>query len=292
MQLHVDKAHASFEAVASKLGMSVAAAASSALRLGVANIVRALQLVSTEKGRDPRDYALVPFGGAGPLLAAEIAEEMGIATVVVPPNPGVLSAYGLIASDFSKIYAATRRFVVDDAAADQVRAAFAAMEAEGRKDFAGFGLSGALDITFTADMRFVGQAFEVPVPLDLARLAKLDRQQLVDAFVEAHHRIFLHGAAPTQKIEVVGFRLEISRSIDTLPAFREKRLAPKERRRAQMTGPDGPFPIDVHSCPDLPVDRDVNGPALLEGYSSATYLPAGWRARRDANDNLVLTRAK
>ena len=92
--MKIDRAAAerAFEPVAQALGLSVAEAATAALRLSVANIVRAIQLVSTEKGNDPRDYALVPYGGAGPLLAAEIAEEMQLDRVVVPPNPGVLSA--------------------------------------------------------------------------------------------------------------------------------------------------------------------------------------------------------
>ena len=75
-------------------------AATAAIRLAVANIVRAIQLVSTERGRDPRDYVLLPFGGAGPLLAAEIAEELGVREILVPPNPGVVSALGLISADY------------------------------------------------------------------------------------------------------------------------------------------------------------------------------------------------
>ena len=84
----------------------------SALQLADANIVRAIQLVSTERGRDPRDYALVPFGGAGPLHAARIAEELGISTIVVPPNAGVISAYGLVAS---RLHQVRRRHAQDEA---------------------------------------------------------------------------------------------------------------------------------------------------------------------------------
>ena len=96
MRLDADRAHAAFEDVARQLGTRRRGAAAAAIRLAVANIVRAIQLVSTERGRDPRDYALLPFGGAGPLLAAEIAEELGVREILVPPNPGVISALGLI----------------------------------------------------------------------------------------------------------------------------------------------------------------------------------------------------
>ncbi|WP_269102242.1 hydantoinase/oxoprolinase family protein [Mangrovicoccus ximenensis] len=135
MALDRAAAERAFAPIAQALGLSVPEAATAALRLSVANIVRAIQIVSTEKGNDPRDYALVPYGGAGPLLAAEIAEEMQLASVIVPPNPGVLSAYGLIASDFSKITAITRRFTVDADAPEAVRAAHAEMEAAARADF-------------------------------------------------------------------------------------------------------------------------------------------------------------
>jgi N-methylhydantoinase A/oxoprolinase/acetone carboxylase beta subunit len=82
---------------------------SAAIRLAVANIVRAVEAVSTERGRDPRDYALLPFGGAGPLLAAEVAEELGVTEMIVPPNPGVISAFGLLAADDVRIAGITRR---------------------------------------------------------------------------------------------------------------------------------------------------------------------------------------
>ena len=100
MSIDVEASHSAFAPIADHLGMTVEAAADSAVELANANIVRAVQLISTERGKDPRDYVLVPFGGAGPLHAAKVAEDLGIDTVVVPPNAGVISAYGLLASDF------------------------------------------------------------------------------------------------------------------------------------------------------------------------------------------------
>ena len=134
--------------------------------------MRAIQLVSTERGRDPRDYALVPFGGAGPLHAARIAEELGIATIVVPPNAGVISAYGLVASDYTKFDAVTRKMKLDEAAAARGRPACSPRCGRGwRAQFADMKLPGELVYTHTLDMRFVGQAFEVGVeiPADAAR---------------------------------------------------------------------------------------------------------------------------
>ncbi|MEB8387214.1 hydantoinase/oxoprolinase family protein [Rhodobacteraceae bacterium KMM 6894] len=282
-----------FKPIAEKIGLSVPEAASAALRLGAANIVRAIQHISTEQGKDPRDYALVPYGGAGPLLAVEIADELGVDRVIVPPNPGVLSAYGLIASDFARIYAATHRFVVDGDAADRARAIKVDMEAEARADFDTFNLGGEVQIDFVADMRFVGQAFEVPVELDEQTLKTLDAATLEDLFQQAHHRIFLHGGTAGQKVEVVGFRLTATRPIGSLPAFREKASDMKRPKSTTFdTGEGGQREAALYSSSELPVGQAVEGLALIEGYSSTIYLPDGWSATRDADDNLTLERSR
>jgi len=293
MSIDRDKAIEVFKPIADKLEMSVAAAASATLRLGAANIVRAIQHISTEQGKDPRDYALVPYGGAGPLLAAEIADELGVSRVIVPPNPGVLSAYGLIASDFAQIYAATHRFVVDDRAADRARAVKAQMEKEARADFETFKLGGDVQIGFVADMRFVGQAFEVPVELDEDTLKSLDAATLENLFQEAHHRIFLHGGTAGQKVEVVSFRLTAKRPIGSLPAFKEKPSDVERPDQTQFdTGEGGLRDVALYSSSELPVGEAVPGLALIEGYSSTIYLPDGWTATRDENDNLALERSR
>src|SRR6185369_13735923 len=114
----------SLQTIARRLGLTLEGAADSAVALANANIVRAVQLISTERGHDPRDYVLVPYGGAGPLHAAKVAEELGIATIVVPPAAGIISAYGLIASDFVLFESLTRRTVADEGAADLLREVF------------------------------------------------------------------------------------------------------------------------------------------------------------------------
>lgn len=291
MEILREKSEAAFAPLAKQLGMTVPQAANAALRLAAANIVRAIQLVSTEKGHDPRDYSLVPFGGAGPLMAVEIAEELGLDMVMVPPNAGVLSAYGLIASDFSKIYTITRRSRIDDAAPATVRDTFSEMTSDALSDFRDYGLAGDLQFKFVADMRFVGQAFEIAVDIDESRLADLTRQQLIDDFIAAHHRVYLHGASAKQAIEIVGFRLEATRPIDSLPLMAERALADRPARQtARMQGNDGSYEVAVLSAPALARGAPQQGPALIEGYSTTTLVPEGWTATRDDNDNLIVRR--
>ena len=114
--------------IAQRFGLALEAAADSAIALANANIVRAIQLISTERGHDPRDYVLVPYGGAGPLHAARVAEELGIVTIVVPPAAGIISAYGLIASDFVLFESMTRKVLAGDSAAEVLREVFRQMQ--------------------------------------------------------------------------------------------------------------------------------------------------------------------
>jgi len=265
MRLDVARAHAAFAPIAARLGTDIPGAAAAAIRLTVANIVRAMQLVSTERGRDPRDYALLPFGGAGPLLAAEIAEELGVPEILVPPNPGVISALGLLSADFMKVAGVTRRTPLDETAPGILRETFARFQADATAEFHGLGLDGALDFSLTADMRFVGQAFEIPVDIEPVALRHLTAADLAERFTAAHRRVYFHGGEPGRRVEIVGLRCGVRRRLEALPEFRE---------RATTAG--------------LASGETVSGPALIEGYSSSLWVPPGWTARRDAQGNILM----
>jgi N-methylhydantoinase A len=292
MRIDREAAHAVFRPLAEKFDRSVEDLAASAIRLANANIVRAIQLVSTERGRDPRDYALVPFGGAGPLVAAQIAEDLGIDTIVVPPNAGVLSAYGLLAADYTKVESVTRRFPVDEEAPEKVRRAFAEMRERLLAHFKELGLEGPVELAFSADMRFVGQAFEVTVDLPVERLAALTPAALLHAFGEEHHRVFFHGAAADRKVEVVSFRLAMARPLETLPPFREVRGDAEPAGRLQVLETGGAVDCALVPSGSLKPGSVVEGAALVEGYSSSAYIPPNWRAELDSHDNLVVRARK
>jgi N-methylhydantoinase A len=290
MTLEAVAARKAFEPLAQRFDMSVEEAAASALRLANANIMRAIQLVSTERGRDPRDYVLVPFGGAGPLHAAKVAEDLGINTIVVPPNPGVISAYGLLASDYTKFDSVTRKMRLDDTAAKDATARFAEMRARLSAQFDGMGLKGALAFTHTLEMRFVGQAFEVPVEVPQDRVAALDAAYLAERFGEAHHRMFLHGANLDRAVEIVSLRVGATLPIDSLPKLERERVAPRPAEQARIH--EGGAWIDCarHAAEAIPEGQAIAGPAVIEGYTATTYVPPGWTARIDAADNMVLRR--
>jgi N-methylhydantoinase A len=289
MKLDADAAKNAFAPTAQRFSLSIEQAASSALQLADANIVRAIQLVSTERGRDPRDYALVPFGGAGPLHAARIAEELGISTIVVPPNAGVISAYGLVASDYTKFDAVTRKMKLDETAAKEAAKTFAEMRQRLAAQFADMKLPGELVYTHTLDMRFVGQAFEVGVEIPADRIANLDAKYIAELFADAHHRTFMHGATLDRPVEIVTLRVGATLPIGAAPRLDRETLerAPESTR---IFHGDGWIDCARHTAEALKPGQKIEGPSVIEGYTATTWVPPGWTATLDASDNLILRR--
>ena len=289
MAIDTEAARRAFQPVATHFSMSIEQAADAAIRLANNAVVRAIQLVSTERGRDPRDYALVPFGGGGPLHAARIAEELGIRTLVVPPNPGVLSAYGLLASDFTKHDSLTRK--LGSAAASRDVPALLAGLAKGLADeFASLGLEGAPSFTFSADMRFVGQAFELSVPLPGDAASGLTEAALREGFDQVHRQVYFQPADPKRAIEVVALRVAATLPAGELPTLAIARDQVQPGIAARLFD-DGDWRegrlADIASIDAGPRQT---GPLILAGPTSTTYIPRGWSAKLDAQDNLIVTR--
>lgn len=291
MSLDRDRSEAALTPLAERFGMSLEEMADAALRVADANIVRAIQLVSTERGRDPRGYVLVPFGGAGPLHAARVAEELEIGTVVVPPNAGVLSAFGLLAADFLRYDSYTRHLIVEGDVADTVREVFAAMKDRAVEAFAGLGLVEGLAFTRTLEMRFVGQAFEIPVTIEEAALADVDAETLVELFVAAHHRVFAFGDAGRQRVEIVSFRLGVSAPPGPVPTLAEGRGMEPFATEGAVFDRGERTACAVMSRSALGPGSEVAGPALVADETSTIYVPGGWTGGPDEHDNLVIRRS-
>jgi N-methylhydantoinase A len=291
MELDAEAARRVFTTLAERFSLSTEQAAASALQLADANIVRAIQLVSTERGRDARDYALVPFGGAGPLHAARIAEELGISTIVVPPNAGVISAYGLVASDYTKFDVVTRKMRLDETAAREAGRLFAEMRERLAAQFADMKLPGGLDYTHTLEMRFVGQAFEVAVEIPTERLDSLDVAYLAELFADAHHRTFMHGAALDRAVEIVTLRVGATLPIGPPPKLDRERLAPRGPEQAKVFHGEAWLDCARFAAEALSASQRIEGPAVIEGYTATTWVPPGWTAELDPADNMVLRRS-
>ncbi len=291
MEIDVEASKSAFAPLADRLAMSLEEIADAAVCVADANIVRAMQIISTERGKDPRDYAMVAFGGAGPLHAARVAEDLRIGTIIVPPNAGVLSAYGLLAADYQQFDSTTRKMRLDDDTPGTVREVFEEMKKRAVERFVLMGLGNDPKLTFLADMRFVGQAFEVAVELDAEGLEKLTSEGLRRLFAEEHHRVFMHGGDAANPIETVAFRLGVAAPLEHIPALKKD--------SGEEAGPVIPWTMYEHGeqhdgtsghRASLKQGETLSGPVLLEDSTSTIAIPTGWAATTDEHHNLILRR--
>ena len=288
MQIDRDAACRVYRPLAFQFGLSVEEIADSVIRLAEVSIVRAIQRVSTERGRDPRDYVLVPFGGAGPLHAARVAEDLAIETVVVPPNAGVLSASGLLLSDHVHYRTRTRRLAVCEANMADIRGTVELLQTEAGDYLAGLGIETVADFDRVLEMRYLGQAFEIPVPLSGLDLDEMRAADLVALFGEAHRRIFEFAKPHGDPVEVVSFRVGAKAPPPPMPAIRRPQAnGTAERCRTALTERGETLDAGLLARANLgPVT--VGGPLLIDDGSSTVYVPPGWTAARDENDNVIL----
>lgn len=294
MRIDAEASSRALAPVAERFGMGLPEIAGSAINLAEANIVRAIQLVSTERGRDPRDFVLVAFGGAGPLHAANVAEDLEIGTVLVPPYAGVLSAYGLLAADYRLFETITRRVVVETGTPVIVQSVCRDMRERVLERMRELGIElHRASLHLGLEMRFVGQAFEVPVELDVDTLPELTVEELLTRFSDAHHRVFFHGARRDQTVEIVSFRLGVTVPNERVPTLRgQGGHAAGTRRTLRIFERDHEIDCVLTQRQGLTPGASVPGPAIVDDVTSTIFVPSGWRAAIDASDNLILRRSR
>lgn len=293
MEVDRNAAVAAFQPLAESFGMTIDAVADSAIRIAESNIVRAIQQVSTEQGLDPRDFVLVPFGGAGPLHAARIAEDLDIETLLVPRNAGVLSAAGLLMADYVHYRARTDRTRLNEDAVATVKRVLAELAEEAAAYLQDVGVAGERRFEYIVEMRYVGQAFELSVPIDGA-LEQLTFADLFEAFRAAHHRIFEFSKPPEKPAEIVSYRVGVHAQLDAFPFDAITSNTAGSGSNAPTRTIDVTEGGERISC--QVVKREaiggtaVNGTLLVEDGTSTLYVPAGWQARCDDAGNLMIER--
>ena len=289
MKIDAALSRKALQPIADAFGMSVEEAADSAIQLANANIVRAIQVISTERGYDPRDSVMVPYGGAGPLHAAQVARDLGVKVIAVPPNAGVISAYGLIASDFIQFETMTKRFLLDSNAVESVKGVFEEMRKRSMQRAAEMKLGETIRLSFVAEMRFVGQAFEVPVELAPDSLASLTLEKLRSLFGDMHQKLFFFGAEEDKPIEFVSFRLGLTAPLKEIPVLSESEGREVTPRDIDMFENKAWRKAKLISRSQVKMGDVINGPALLDDPTSTLLVPSGWTAHRDQSDNIILT---
>ncbi len=288
VQLHPKLAKDAVEELGGRLGLDGASMASGIIELAVANIVFAIRQRTVERGLDPRDFALLAYGGGGPLLAAAVAEELGVSTVLVPPNPGVTSALGLLLTDVRHDIAMTflRENRITPAA--QVAAAYDELE---RSAVTILGREGFRDdrivVTYSADLRYVGQTHELNIIIPRPYTESV-HSRLSELLAERHHREFGHAPGPETPVEMVNLRVSGIGRIDH-PALPAVSAAPSPEPVARR----GVFHKEWLDTPVYWRDgfgrgTRIEGPSVVEQLDATTLIPPGWSAEVDAIGSMVL----
>jgi len=290
MTLDADAALRAVSAVAKRVGLDVIAAAAGIHRVINARMADQIRLVTIKRGYDPREFALVVLGGAGPVHGVPLAEEMGMAEVVVPEAPGVLAAFGLLAAAIEHHHARTLQGPADRIDLDAVNRCLAELDAMGRARMREEGVPDpAVQVAYSADMRYVGQAYELEVPIT----GPLQRESVDVAargFHAAHERVYGY-ARTRQPVEFVNFRAVHRYPLPppvVRPPVRERgslRDARIDERRAYFA-PAGFVATTIYERDRLPLGARVTGPAIIEQADTTTVIPPSYAALVDDSGTL------
>src|SRR5262249_27966512 len=209
VKLNAARAHEIFEAkIARRLGLPLVEAAYGAHVIAASNMMRAIRAVSSERGRDPREYALFAFGGNGPVFAAGMARQLEMRRIVVPPAPGLFSSFGLLFADVEHHYVRTWRRRAGTVEPSALADVFARMESEASAQLAADGFSkDAVRIRRSADCRYEGQSFELTVPVASGAVVAGTLDEMEEAFGREHERTYGHRAGPDEPVEIVSLRV-------------------------------------------------------------------------------------
>ena len=282
------------QSVAKPLGLELTRAADGVLQIATTAMSYAVKGVTTERGLDAGDFALVAYGGAGPLHAVEIAREIGMRTVVVPIAPGLFSAFGMLFSDLRYDFVRTWFTRLEDARFDAMEKVYAELERQGREAIAGTSAKPrAVVVKRAADMRYVGQEHAVTVDLPLRLFVREDRAGIKRVF-DAMHAQRYGTSAPKEPAEIVSLRSTVTGALSKpkLNTIKRGKSAPE---RTAMRGKrpvyfDGRFrTTTIYDRALLLAGNRIDGPALVEEYASTTVLWPGDRLEVDPYGSLHIS---
>lgn len=284
MQLDAGRAGAVAKRMAATLGLSELELAEGIVRVANANMERAIRVVSVQRGFDVREFALLAFGGAGGMHACEMAATLEMSTVIVPRYAGVLSALGMLLADVTRHYSCSVLRRSESVQAGELDALFTPLDAQAREELTAEGFSGpSLQLQRSLDVRYVGQSYEIAVPVTPDYRGEFDR---------AHARLYGY-ANPSRSIEIVNLRLVATgvTAKPRLPAVtidRPTTAVPDHIAPAQFGGRR--LPTAFFRWDHLPAGSVGEGPAVVAGGQATAVVPPKFRFRIDEWGNLVAAR--
>ncbi len=287
--------------VGAPLGMTALDAAAGIRRIVDMRMADEVRIFGAKRGVDPQEFTLLPFGGAGAVHAAPVAEELGMTRILVPPRPGAFSALGLLCTDVVHDYIRSELRPLDQVPPDHAEEIFRELEERGRQELKSEGMDPA-GATFARelDMRYTGQGYELRVGLDgIGDAGGLDDAALAEArdrFDGIHARIHGH-AAKEKPAEVVSYRVRARVAVPKYEPVVEQNVAQAPAPGAARKGSrdvwftsDTATETSIWDRNALPVGAMLEGPAIVEQLDSTIVVPDGWHAHVDGSMNLILTR--
>ena len=299
ISLNRDKAKAAVATIAIELGLDLIAAAEGILRIAIENMAAGIRTVSVKRGRDPRTYTLVAFGGAGPLHACYLADWLDMKCVLIPPNPGVTSAYGLLLTDvrIDQVHTDVQR--EDRLNTTLLGSEFGDLEAQvnARMTQEGFTHDGVV-LQHFVDIRYGGQAYEIRIPL-AASGGDLETRlrDAINRFHTSHKDLYGYAYQGKQLVELVnigvtGLGLLKRPQIPALTlAAPDPSAALREYTTVHFPQEKGAMQCPIYTRAKMRAGNEIIGPAIVEQYDSTTVINPGWHGRLDKWGSLVLTKA-
>ncbi len=279
------------ERIARPLGIGLYEAAEGIISVVDANMIRGIRRVSVERGYDPREFILVPFGGAGPMHGVELAQALNMKEIVVPSHPGISSAVGMLSADVRHDYVQTHIAVSRDTDVNRIRAVFEDMEAQGTEQLGREGFSGpSVVLIRSADMRYIRQSYELSVPVKEGALSGQDLAAITEDFHRLHEKAYGY-ARNTEAVEFVNLRVVV---LGRLPEFRAKKRAARAQRapepigEREVTFAGQPMRTPVYLRDSLPEGMETPGPAIVEQMDSTIVVLPDYRAVADRYGNLII----
>ena len=293
MVLDVDAAKAAVQTIGDALGLDLYQAAAGILDIVNENMAGALRLVSVSRGYDPRDFALVAFGGAGPMHANAVAALMGSFPVIVPPAPGVLCAEGDLVADFREEFSRTFIRTVDSVSADEVTGILKGLGEEAMAWLEREGIEQSRRrLTYNVDVRYYRQGYEIPVEIDLAELSNGSMKLLVERFNQLHEQFYGYRMEGTA-CEIVNLRAVGVGKVPDPPVREAGKVESADPGAAVVEETsiyrDGEWiPATIYDRGKLKTGNRIPGPAIITEFDSTTVVLRGYTAEVDRFANILI----
>ena len=286
MPLSLDSASAAIKRIVGEpLGLDLLQAAQGIVDIVNSNMADAIRMISIERGHDPRDYSLVAFGGAGPVHAGRIGEELGIKKVIIPPNPGVFSAMGLVCTDLKRDYVRSLYTLLDvEGVDDRMRQVYRDITSEARAMLSRSGIPQEnWNFRYYLDIRYGNQAYELTVPVESSEIEEGALDAIAERYHAQHFTTYDYNA-PDEPIQLVNMRASAIGKFGadfiaprTSSANGSKDVSPRSHREVYFKE-SGQTSCPVYDRGDLSAGAEIEGPAVIQESSSTVIVYPGQRA--------------